>query len=221
MAKVLIADDHPLFREALQIAIGKACPEEANQVLEAHDLDGAFSTLAEHSDVDLVLFDLKMPGAVGFSGLASMRQSHPDVPIVVISANEDPKTMREAITFGAMGFIPKSHKGDQIAAAVGKVLDGEVYLPEPIRDGAGDISDEEQKSLEVARRIASLTPQQLRVLKLIAEGKPNKIIAYEIDVAETTVKAHITAILRKLRVHSRTQAVLMAQTHLSADSIPS
>lgn len=218
MAKVLVADDHPLFREALRVALGDACEGEDNTILEAQDLEGIKSVVADNDDLDLVLLDLKMPGVTGFSGLVDLRQSHPEMPVVVVSATEEPKTIREAVTFGAAGFIPKSLGRHEIAKAIEAVLDGEIFLPESVREE--EVDDDERQRLEIAKRMSTLTPQQMRVLTLIAEGKPNKIIAYELDVAETTVKAHITAILRKLKVHSRTQAVLAAQTHFSKESIP-
>lgn len=220
MAKVLIADDHPLFREALRVALGDACEGEDNAILEAQDLDGIKAVVGQHEDLDLILLDLKMPGVTGFSGLVDLRQSHPEIPVVVVSATEEPATIREAITFGSAGFIPKSLGRHEIAKAIQSVLDGEIFVPENARID-GDVPDDEKQRLEIAKRMSALTPQQMRVLSLIAEGKPNKIIAYELDVAETTVKAHITAILRKLRVHSRTQAVLAAQKHFSKESIPS
>jgi DNA-binding NarL/FixJ family response regulator len=220
MAKVLVADDHPLFREALRVALSDACEGEDNTILEAQDLDGIKSVVADHEDLDLILLDLKMPGVTGFSGLVDLRQSHPEMPVVVVSATEEPKTIREAITFGAAGFIPKSLGRHEIAKAIQAVLDGEIFLPDGLREDDGDVDDDARQRLEIAKRMSTLTPQQMRVLTLIAEGKPNKIIAYELDVAETTVKAHITAILRKLKVHSRTQAVLAAQTHFSKESIP-
>jgi DNA-binding NarL/FixJ family response regulator len=219
MAKVLVADDHPLFREALRVALGDACADEDNTILEAQDLDGIKAVVAENDDLDLILLDLKMPGVTGFSGLVDLRQSHPELPVVVVSATEEPKTIREAITFGAAGFIPKSLGRHEIAKAIQAVIDGELFVPESAKE-AEDVDDDERHRLEIAKRMSTLTPQQMRVLTLIAEGKPNKIIAYELDVAETTVKAHITAILRKLKVHSRTQAVLAAQQHFSKESIP-
>jgi DNA-binding NarL/FixJ family response regulator len=220
MAKVLVADDHPLFREALRVALGDACAGEENAILEAQDLDGIKAVVSEHEDLDLILLDLKMPGVTGFSGLVDLRQTHPEIPVVVVSATEEPSVIREAITFGAAGFIPKSLGRHEIAKAIQSVIEGEIFVPEHAR-AEGDIPEDEKSRLEVAKRMSTLTPQQMRVLSLIAEGKPNKIIAYELDVAETTVKAHITAILRKLRVHSRTQAVLAAQQHFSKESIPS
>ncbi len=220
MAKVLVADDHPLFREALRVALGDACDGEDTVILEAQDLEEIKGVLGTHDDLDLILLDLKMPGVTGFSGLVDLRQSHPEVPVVVVSASEEASTIREAVTFGAAGFIPKSLARHEIAGAIQNVLDGEIFVPEHAR-ADGDVTDDERQRLEVAKRMSTLTPQQMRVLSLIAEGKPNKIIAYELDVAETTVKAHITAILRKLRVHSRTQAVLAAQKHFSEDAISS
>jgi len=185
MAKVLVADDHPLFREALRVALGDACEGEDNTVLEAQDLDGIKSVVADNEDLDLILLDLKMPGVTGFSGLVDLRQSHPELPVVVVSATEEPKTIREAVTFGAAGFIPKSLGRHEIAKAIQAVLDGEIFLPESVREE--EVDDDERQRLEIAKRMSTLTPQQMRVLTLIAEGKPNKIIAYELDVAETTV----------------------------------
>lgn len=219
MAKVLIADDHPLFREALRVALSDACEGEDNTILEAEDLEAIKEQIRTNEDLDLILLDLKIPGVTGFSGLVEVRQSFPDIPIVVVSATEERATIREALTFGAAGFIPKSLGRHEIAKAIQMVIDGELFVPEQAEAEAA-VGDDERERLEVAKRMATLTPQQMRVLSLIAEGKPNKIIAYELDVAETTVKAHITAILRKLRVHSRTQAVLAAQKHFSDESIP-
>jgi DNA-binding NarL/FixJ family response regulator len=213
LCTVLIADDHPLFREALQVALGEALREEQKTVLEASSMGEACELAAAHGDIDLVLMDLRMPGMEGMSGLLDFRRRFPALPLVVVSASDDRALIQEAVAFGASGYIPKSLGKGAIAQALRTILDGGCFVPE----AAGQPPDDSaSRRLEVARRIAGLTPQQLKVLSLIAKGKPNKIIAYELGITEKTVKAHITVILRKLGVHSRTQAVLAAQAHFAA-----
>ena len=204
-ATVLIADDHPLFREALRQVAVAALP--GCDFDEASSLDQAMK-LASAKDYDLILLDLRMPGNSGFNGLVGMRNRAPATPIIIVSAEEDPDSMQGAITYGASGFIPKSLPKDLMAQAVRDVLSGEVYLPPDGGErpcGAANWGDD-----DLGASIASLTGQQRRVLELMVAGKPNKIIAYELDIAESTVKAHVSAILRKLRVTSRTQAVINA-----------
>jgi DNA-binding NarL/FixJ family response regulator len=213
LCTVLIADDHPLFREALQVALGEALREEQKTVLEASSMGEACELAAAHGDIDLVLMDLRMPGMEGMSGLLDFRRRFPALPLVVVSASDDRALIQEAVAFGASGYIPKSLGKEAIARALRTILDGGCFVPEAARQPPDDSAS---RRLEVARRIAGLTPQQLKVLSLIAKGKPNKIIAYELGITEKTVKAHITVILRKLGVHSRTQAVLAAQAHFAA-----
>ena len=211
MREVLIADDHPLFREALRRAVLRAVPDA-----KLHEADSVASVqvlIDQHPDADLLLLDLHMPGARGFSALAHIRGQHPGLPIIVVSAHEESSVMRRAIAHGASGYIPKSVSVEVIVGAVLSVLDGDVWLP----DIAGSVetllpADE----AEIAARIAELTPQQFRVLTMIAEGLLNKQIAYELTVSEATVKAHMTAIMRKLGVSNRTQVALMAN-HLAVD----
>jgi DNA-binding NarL/FixJ family response regulator len=203
MLKVVVADDHPLFREAVVLAV-RHLEGTDSQILEAGTLDEARRLAAAVPDLDLLLLDLKMPGADGLSGLLDLRRRFPALPIVIVSATEEPRMIREAIAAGAMAYIPKSLDRASIAEALRHVLAGEVWQPE-----AG--STTAPSGTLVVERIAALTPQQLNILKLIVAGKPNKIIAYELGIAETTVKAHITLILRKLGVFSRTQAVLVAR----------
>lgn len=204
MLKVLIADDHPLFREAMVLAMrhldGADC-----QILEAGTFDEARRLAEAMPDLDLLLLDLKMPGMNGLGGLVELRRRLPALPIVIVSATEEPRVIREAIVAGAMGYIPKSLDRATIAAALQRILEGEIWQPEP-----GE-AEAPQRPTATPARIAALTPQQRAILKLMAAGKPNKIIAYELDIAETTVKAHITVILRKLGVYSRTQAALLAR----------
>lgn len=209
MLRVLIADDHPLFRSALREVIEGLDGE--HEIHEAGSLEEACGIVARDRslDLDLILLDLQMPGSTGFSGLVTLRNAAPAVPIVVVSASCAGDVMRDSITYGASGFIPKSFSKDEIGAGMACVLAGDVFLPQELGSplGAkGTASTDEAKS-----RIPTLTSGELRVLGLLARGKSNKIIAYELGIKESTVKAHITSILRKLRVHSRTQAVLVAR----------
>jgi len=166
------------------------------------------AALESHADADLLLLDLNMPGAHGFNALAHVRGSRPGLPVVVVSADDDAKTIAGALRYGAQGFIPKSTEAGQIGQAIESVLTGEIYTPPGFHPPRA--SQDSDEDLRVARRIAELTPQQFRVLGMLCAGLLNKQIAYELDVSEATVKAHVTAILRKLAVATRTQAVLAA-----------
>ncbi|MGD9387856.1 MAG: response regulator transcription factor [Gammaproteobacteria bacterium] len=205
-ARIIVADDHPLFREALQQALSPVMPGVS--FLEADSFDSLQSTVASCDDADLVLLDLEMPGAQGFSVLTWLRTQHPALPVVLVSATSDAGVMRRAVDLGAAGFIPKSSTVDTISEAITAVLEGEIWLPE-----AALALDDAQLSAdnELARRVASLTPQQFRVLDMLADGLLNKQIAAELEVSEATVKAHVTAIFRKLGVRSRTQAAVAAR----------
>jgi len=200
---IVIADDHPLFRGALRQAIGAML--EGAEVVEASGLDDLGARL-QGTSVDLVLLDLSMPGVQGFSGLIQLRSQHPDVPVVIVSATEDPFVIRRALDFGASGFIPKSLETERIGEAIRKVLAGDVWVPAEIDLGG----PEDRETTDLVRRVATLTPQQVRVLTMLSEGLLNKQIAYELGVSEATVKAHVSAILQKLNVESRTQAVIAA-----------
>lgn len=201
---IVIADDHPLFRGALRQAVSGVL--QAVSVVEAGGLEELTAALTKDADVDLVLLDLTMPGVQGYSGLIYLRAQHPDIPVVIVSATEDPVVIRRAIGFGASGFIPKSLDTAEIGAAVQAVLAGDSWTPPDV-----DLSaDDDDEAAEIARRMATLTPQQVRVLMMLSEGLLNKQIAYELGVSEATVKAHVSAILQKLGVESRTQAVIAA-----------
>ena len=201
---ILIADDHPLFRGALRQALGSLMPHAT--VIEASGLDEVMAAMGRERDLDLILLDLTMPGVQGFSGLMYLRAQHPDVPVVIVSATEEALVIRRALDFGASGFIPKSLDAEHIGAAVNAVLAGETWTPPDI-----DVSaTEDRETGELVRRLARLTPQQVRVLMMLSEGLLNKQIAYELTVSEATVKAHVSAILQKLGVDSRTQAVIAA-----------
>lgn len=204
--KFIVADDHPLFRAALK----QALQQRSRHVVieEADTMDATLARVEQHADADLVLLDLHMPGTNGFSGLIQLRAQAPEIPVVVVSGSEESSVVRRSIDYGASGFIPKSASLDTIAEAIGCILEGEVWLPEGMEDVL-EGGDEEEAHF--AEAIASLTPQQFRVLNMLTSGLLNKQIAYDLSVSEATVKAHVTAILRKLGVHSRTQAVIAAQ----------
>ena len=201
---ILIADDHPLVRGALREAVaGVAAGAE---VIEAGDFDVVAKTLGERGDLDLVLLDLTMPGVQGFSGLMYLRAQYPGTPVIVVSGNEDRGVIRRCIEFGASGFIPKSVDVESMRSAVRTVLDGGAWTPADI-----DLATPpDRETSDIVRRLGSLTPQQVRVLMMLSEGLLNKQIAYELSVSEATVKAHVSAILQKLGVESRTQAVIAA-----------
>jgi DNA-binding NarL/FixJ family response regulator len=210
MSVILIADDHPLFREALKGCVARLLPEA--RIVEADSADALFAAAEQHPDADLLLLDLNMPGTQGFSALVHLRATQPQLPIVMVSAREDPITIQRALDHGAAGFVPKSATVAVISHAVDAVLSGGEWAPEPSRSSEG-VGPEEA---EIARRVRDLTPQQFRVLAMLGEGLLNKQIAHALDVSEATVKAHMTAIMRKLGAHNRTQAVLMVG-QLAAD----
>ncbi len=203
MARFLIIDDHPLFREALQSAIGLAFSDADS--LEARSIDEALKALADNPVFDLALLDLNMPGTRGFEGLLELRTQYPRLPVVVVSGHEEARIISEALSYGVAGFIPKSAKKADLAAAITAVMSGEIYVPAGY--DAPQNGHDNSKS-ELLSKIASLTPQQLRVLQMLKQGLLNKQIAYELKVGETTIKAHVSEILRKLNVFSRTQAVI-------------
>jgi DNA-binding NarL/FixJ family response regulator len=209
--KIIIADDHPLFRGALREAVLKACP--GAKIIEAENFAELQSTTDEHSDADLLLLDLNMPGASGFSSLIYVRSKHESLPAVVISALEETWVIRRAIAHGAAGFVPKSSPVGVISEALKTVLEGDCWLPEGIDASDATLEPGEQT---VAHRLAQLTPQQFRVFSMLSEGLLNKQIAFELSVSEATVKAHVTAIMKKLGVTNRTQAVLEAN-HLALE----
>lgn len=198
----IIVDDHPLFRGALRQAL--VVPFADAGIVEAATLDELVAILESGRETDLVLLDLAMPGVQGFSGLLLIRAQYPAIPVVIVSASEDPETIRRAMDFGAAGFVPKSQPVDRIRQAVETVLAGGIWTPPGL--DLGVVADKEQRDL--ASRLAALTPQQVRVLMMLGEGLLNKQIAFKLGVSEATIKAHVSAILQKLGVDSRTQAVI-------------
>ncbi|MFJ3484038.1 response regulator transcription factor ErdR [Pseudomonas sp. NPDC090202] len=203
---ILIADDHPLFRSALRQALTLGLGPDA-RLVEADSIAGLEARLTEKADWDLVLLDLNMPGAYGFSGLVLLRGQYPQVPVVMVSAQEEAAVVVKSREFGASGFIPKSSSLETIQQAVRTVLDGDVWWPPQVNESVS-VSAEAKAASE---GLASLTPQQFRVLTMVCEGLLNKQIAYELNVSEATIKAHVTAIFRKLGVRTRTQAALLLQ----------
>jgi DNA-binding NarL/FixJ family response regulator len=201
---IVIADDHPLVRGALRQAVEGAFKDVT--VTETSDFDQLILVLAEKPEADLVLLDLAMPGMHGFSGLIYLRSQYANIPVVVVSANDNRCVMRRCIEIGAAGFIPKTTDLDTMRAAIAGVLAGGLWVPPDL--GPAESSDPE--TADILRRMASLTPQQMRVLMMLSEGLLNKQIAFELSVSEATIKAHVSAILQKLRVESRTQAVIAA-----------
>ena len=201
---ILVADDHPLFREALRGAVARVLPEA--QLREADSVDALYLLVEAEPDADLLLLDLTMPGAQGFSALVHLRALHPQLPIVVVSAREEPAVMRRALDHGAVGFIPKSADAATLGTAISTVLAGDRWAPAAALSAPAAAADEH----DAARRLRDLTPQQFRVLQMLGTGLLNKQIGYELAVSEATVKAHVTAILRKLGANNRTQAVLIA-----------
>lgn len=199
----IVADDHPLFRGALCQALKINYPDAT--IHEATDMASLQDVCEKHPNADLLLLDLHMPGAHGFSGLIFINGQNPELPIMVVSANEKPEIMSRAVEYGAAGFLPKSSSPDTITSAINQVLNGDIWLPEGVSTSAANSSEEELSTAEV---IASLTPQQFRVATMLAAGLLNKQIAYEMEITEATVKAHLTALFKKLKVNSRTQAVL-------------
>lgn len=198
MDRIVVADDHPLFRSALRSALERAAPD--CQIAECSTLAEAQQALQD-GPADLLLLDLKMPDCQGFAGLAAVRADHPALPVAIVSASEDAATVRQALAFGAAAFIPKSTSLPDMVAALRAILDGENWSP---AIGGDEPSENE-------RRVASLTPSQLRILAGLQNGRLNKQIAHDLGVSEATIKAHLTGVFRKLGVQNRTQAVLAAQ----------
>ncbi len=211
---LIIADDHPLFRAALKEAVRRHVP--AAHIVEACSLETLQSAAAQHPDADLILLDLRMPGAHGFSALLFLRAEHPGVPVIVVSAQDDAGVVKRAIEFGASGFISKSANSETIGESLRTVLGGGIAVPAATVLAASEVPEER----EHVRRLATLTPQQLKVVVMLADGQSNKAIAAGLAITEATVKAHITAILRKLGIERRTQAAILAQRLLQMATHP-
>lgn len=204
MERVLIADDHPLVRDGLRTVISVAF--DRCELFEASSVAEAMAVIEREGDFDLVLLDLHMPDANGFSGLVAMRERFPSVPVVIVSAAVERGLVMKALAAGAAGFVPKSLRRSAIVDALKTVLAGDIFTPDDPGEG---LPPEDQEETRILRLIDTLTPQQKVVLGLVVAGKLNKQIAYELNVSMTTVKAHVSAVLSKLNVFSRTQAVIL------------
>ena len=200
--RFIIVDDHPLFRGALSQALRSAFASA--EVLEAGSLDQLTERLEAAGEIDLILLDLSMPGVHGVSGLLYLRAQHPEVPVVIVSASDDAATIRQCLDCGASGFIPKSQPVERIREAIRRIIDGEIWLPPDVDLTSAPLGE----SAKLVSRLSTLTPQQVRVLMMLGEGLLNKQIAFKLGVSEATIKAHVSAILQKLGVDSRTQAVI-------------
>lgn len=212
--KIIIADDHPLFRQALLDTL--KIKLTSTQWLEAQTIEELEQQLVANQDSDLILLDLNIPGAHGFNTLIHIRNHYPQIPVVVVSAYEDHDTITKAMDYGASGFVPKSTPVDNIFAAIMQVLAGEIWLPETYQ-----VSSQQDDHADIAERVASLTQQQYKILMMFAQGMLNKQIAYDLNVSEATIKAHATAIFRKLNVRNRTQAVIaISQLDVSEGGLP-
>ncbi|MDP4945131.1 response regulator transcription factor [Alishewanella sp. SMS8] len=202
----IIADDHPLFRVALSQACAAILGKDA-LLLQAQTMQQVWPLLRQHPDTHFIFLDLKMPGSDGFTGLTALRTEYPDVPVIMVSAEEDPVIIKQALALGAAAYIPKSAPLELLSEAINAVSNGDTWLPTELADdvkNARALIDH-----DFAQRLEQLTPQQFRVLKMIADGLLNKQIAYEMNVQETTIKQHVSAILRKLNVNNRTLAGIL------------
>ena len=209
--RFIIVDDHPLFRGALAQSLMAAFP--GADILEAGSLDELVARLETVDEVDLILLDLTMPGVQGPSGLLFLRQHRPAIPVVIVSASAEPVMMRRCLDFGASGYVPKSEPPERIREAVRAVLAGQVWSPPEV-----DLSTSSDDDLDaMPARLATLTPQQVRVLMMLGEGLLNKQIAFKLGVSEATIKAHVSAVLQKLGVDSRTQAVIAINRMAATD----
>ncbi|WP_035643633.1 response regulator transcription factor [Bradyrhizobium sp. ORS 375] len=204
MARLLIIEDHPLFREALENAIRVALPDA--ELREATSIEAAIGLLSSPPRFDLILLDLSTPGTTGLSGVIRMRKSAPRTPILVVSAHQDPRLVAHVLALGVAGYVSKSASKEQLADAINSVLRGDVHVPASTR--VAPARRTRLPAQDLLKRLHDLTPQQLRVLDQIRCGLQNKQIAYELGISETTVKVHVSDILRKLQVASRTQAII-------------
>jgi DNA-binding NarL/FixJ family response regulator len=211
MYNILVADDHPLFRDAISGVI--RCQFVNSSVLEAEDLDSAMTIAQQNLDLDMILLDLNMPGMDGLNGLIQLRTHAPSIPVVIVSAEHDKNVVLKSITYGAVGFIVKSLARSAMTEALEQVLSGQVYLPADVFWDT-NTSPTHRSRFEHGSNtdcFQSLTRRQLIVLEQMAKGESNKQIAFTLHIAETTVKAHVSAVLRKLNVHNRIQAIMTAR----------
>jgi DNA-binding NarL/FixJ family response regulator len=223
MARVLIADDHPLFRDAIRGVVAQVFANAgwAFSCVEASTVGEVMRLADTEEELDVVLLDLFMPGAQGLSQLVTLRSKLPSTPIIVMSSLSDPHTVNQCLTCGAAGFVPKSATKDEIALALRTVFEGGVYVPRSVEqaDPGMPLQPLPRRHTGDDADSGPLTGRQIAVLDLVANGKSNKQIAWELSISETTVKAHITAILRKLGVNSRAQAIVLFQRQLVPETV--
>jgi len=206
---VLVIDDHPLFCDALALTLGKAF--SLVSVRTAASLREAEEALSRGQRADALVLDLNLPDADGIEAVARLRRLAASVPLTVVSAYTSPTTIRACLELGASGFVPKNQPREEMVRAFRAMWEGEVYVPEDLVEDRPARPHQRAAPDNLSQRLATLTPRQTRILRLVCEGKANKQIAYELSIAETTVKTHVTAILSKIGVHSRTQVALVAQ----------
>ncbi|MBL4630876.1 MAG: response regulator transcription factor [Paraglaciecola sp.] len=209
-AKAIVADDHPLFRSALKHALLSVL---GDNILESANFDETLDLLKSNPNIELVFLDLNMPGNQGLTGLTVLRNHYPDVLVVIVSAEERPDIIKKAIDFGSSGYIPKSTPLPIITQAVGQILEGQIWVPDDMLNKVKHLDNSQYKSF--ATRLEQLTPHQFKVLQLMADGLLNKQIAYELQVSESTIKQHVSAVLSKLGFNNRTQAGVMLRSVMS------
>jgi DNA-binding NarL/FixJ family response regulator len=209
-AKAIVADDHPLFRSALKHAVLSVL---GDNILESASFDETLDLLKIHQNMELVFLDLNMPGNQGLTGLTILRNNYPDVLVVIVSADERPEIIKKAIDFGSSGYIPKSTPLPIITQAVEQILEGQIWVPQDMLNDVEQLNNTQY--ITFASRLEKLTPHQLRVLQLMADGLLNKQIAYELQVSESTIKQHVSAVLNKLGFNNRTQAGVMFKSVMS------
>ncbi|MEM7206431.1 MAG: response regulator transcription factor [Pseudomonadota bacterium] len=209
--KIIIADDHPLFRDALQGAVLQGFGDIT--IIDADSFSSLQHAAQKHDDCDLILLDLMMPGAVGFSALNYLGLTYPHIPVVIISGNDDSSVMARALDYGARAFVPKSTELTTIVDAIECVIDGNQWLPDDIQLPTQGNPDHR----EFAARLNLLTPKQFRVLMMLADGHQNKQIAGDLFISEATVKAHLTTVFQKLGVQNRTQAASLVSQYLKIE----
>jgi DNA-binding NarL/FixJ family response regulator len=209
---VIIADDHPLFRSALKGTLQAQFSQ--TKLLEAEDIASLQTTVERHPNTHLILLDLHMPGAEGFSALVFLIAHYPHIPVMIVSAHEEAEIIQRAIQHGASGFLPKSSSVEEMTQAINTVLGGGIWTPKTLETASTQSIDE----AKIAKALGTLTPQQFRVASMVSQGMLNKQIAYELNVTEATIKAHMTEILRKLELNSRTQ-VVKVMSHLSIQPV--
>ena len=208
--RFLIVDDHPVVREGLSAVLRQFFSPAT--ILQASDADEAMALVAAHDDIDALLLDLSMPGVAGLAAIPEFGRRRPDLPIIVLSSSEDPRAVRAALDHGALGYVPKSASQHSLVAAIRLVLDGDVYVPPFVLKDAGTaVGRHAGAPAEAATSVGRLTLRQREILALVITGEPNKVIAQRLDLAEKTVKVHITAIFKLLNVVNRTQAAAVGR----------